>query len=46
MTGNLQMKKGYYYIALNTYIVENGERKRKPTWIPTNLPVKGNKRKA
>lgn len=42
MTGCLQIKKGYYYIVLNTY--ENGKRKR--PWISTGLPAKGNKRKA
>ena len=42
MTGSLQIKKGYYYIVLNTY--ENGKRKSK--WISTKLCVKGNKRKA
>lgn len=42
MTGSLQVKKGKYYIVLNSY--ENG--KRKPKWIATGLPEKGNKRKA
>lgn len=42
MTGSLQEKSGNYYMVLNTY--KNG--KRKPVWIATGLPVKGNKRKA
>ena len=42
MTGSLQIKANKYYIVLNTY--ENG--KRKPKWISTGLPAKGNKRKA
>ncbi len=42
MTGNLQMKNGKYYIVLNDY--ENGKRKQR--WLKTDLPVKGNKRRA
>lgn len=42
MTGSLQIKSGKYYIVLNTY--ENSKRRQK--WIPTNLPEKGNKRRA
>lgn len=42
MTGSLQEKRGIYQIVINVY--ENG--KRKPRWISTGLPVKGNKRKA
>lgn len=42
MTGSLQVKNGKFYIVLNYY--ENG--KRKPKWICTGLPEKGNKRKA
>ena len=42
MTGSLQVKNGKFYIVLNIY--ENG--KRKPKWISTGLPEKGNKRKA
>lgn len=42
MTGSLQKKNGMFYMVLNTY--ENG--KRKPRWISTHLPVKGNKHKA
>lgn len=49
MTGSLQPKtladgKAYFYIVLNFYDRQTG--KRKPKWIPTGLPVKGNKRKA
>ena len=42
MTGSLQIKNNKYYIVLNDYV--NGKRKQK--WIKTELPVKGNKRKA
>ena len=42
MTGSLQVKKGYFYIVLNTY--ENGKRKAK--WIATGLTTKGNKKQA
>lgn len=47
MTGTLcvkKLKKGdYYYLRLNVRN-EKGERKQK--WIPTGLPVRGNKKKA
>ncbi|HQA59153.1 MAG TPA: tyrosine-type recombinase/integrase [Acetivibrio sp.] len=43
MTGSLQIKNNKYFIVLNTYD-QNG--KRKPKWISTGLPVKGNKKKA
>lgn len=42
MTGSLTVKNGKYYAVLNIY--ENGKRKKK--WICTDLPEKGNKRKA
>lgn len=42
MTGSLTVKNGKYYAVLNLY--ENGKRKKK--WISTDLPEKGNKRKA
>ncbi len=42
MTGSLQIKNNTYYMVLNE--VKNGQRKQK--WISTQLPVKGNKRKA
>ena len=45
MTGTLQTKKlkdgEYYYVVL--YLYENG--KRRPKWIPTGLPIKGNKKR-
>lgn len=43
VAGHLQEKKGNYYIVLNL-TDESGSRK--PKWIATGLPVKGNKRKA
>ena len=42
MTGSLTVKGGKYYAVLNIY--ENG--KRKPKWINSGFPEKGNKRKA
>ena len=42
MTGSLTIKNGKYYAVLNVY--ENGKRKKK--WICSDLPEKGNKRKA
>ncbi len=42
MTGSLAVKNGKYYAVLNVY--ENGTRKKK--WICSELPEKGNKRKA
>ncbi len=43
MSGSLQVKNGKYYIVLN---IHNHGDKRCQKWIGTNLPVKGNKRKA
>lgn len=43
MTGSLQIKADKYYAVLN-FRDSNGKRVQK--WIPLNLPVKGNKRKA
>lgn len=43
VSGHLQEKNGYYYAVLS-YTDERG--KRRQPWIPTDLPVKGNKRKA
>ena len=43
MTGSLQIKSGVYYAVLN---LKDGQGKRHPKWICTNLKVKGNKRKA
>lgn len=42
MTGSLQVKKDKFYAVLNLY--EDG--KRKPKWIATGLPVRGNKKRA
>lgn len=42
MTGSLTVKNGKYYAILNIY--ENGKRKKK--WISSDLPEKGNKRRA
>lgn len=42
MTGSLTIKNGKYYAVLNVY--ENGKRKKK--WICSDLPEKGNKRRA
>ena len=42
MTGSLQIKNNKYDIVLNDYV--NGKRKQK--WVKTELPIKGNKRKA
>ena len=36
LTGSVQVKKNMYYVVLNTYV----EGKRKPTWIPTDIPAK------
>ena len=43
VAGHLQEKNGMFYVVLN-YQDENG--KRKTPWISTNLPVKGNKKRA
>lgn len=43
IAGHLQEKKGLFYIVLNC---KDEDGKRKPKWIPTGLPVKGNKKKA
>ena len=42
MTGSLAVKRGKYYAVINIY--ENGKRKQK--WVGSDLPEKGNKRKA
>lgn len=44
VSGHLQEKKGMWYIVLN--YVDEVTRKRKQKWIPTELPVKGNKKRA
>lgn len=43
IAGHLQEKNGMFYVVLN-YRDENG--KRKTPWISTNLPVRGNKKRA
>lgn len=43
MTGSLQTRYDTFYMVINTYD-NNGKRKQK--WIPTELPVKGNKKNA
>lgn len=42
MTGSLTIKNGKYYAVLNVYV--DGKRKKK--WICSDLPEKGNKRRA
>lgn len=42
MTGHLQIKNDKYYAVINLY--KNGRRMQK--WIPTGLPIKGNKTRA
>ena len=43
VAGHLQEKNGYFYAVLS---YKDGNNKRKSKWIPTGLPVKGNKKKA
>lgn len=43
MTGSLQIKRDKFFIVLNTY---DKDGKRKQKWISTDLPVKGNKKRA
>lgn len=43
VAGHLQEKKGFFYMVLSYPDVSG---KRKTRWIPTGLPVKGNKKKA
>lgn len=43
IAGHLQIKNDYYYMVLS-YTDSDG--KRKQPWIPTGLPVKGNKKRA
>lgn len=42
ITGSVQQKGGKFYLVVNAYI----DGKRKPEWIPTGLPVRGNKKLA
>ena len=43
MTGSLQIKNGKYYAVIN-YKDDCNNRRQK--WVSTDLPVKGNKKKA
>ena len=43
VAGHLNEKNGFYYMILN---LTDSNGKRKPKWIATGLPVKGNKKKA
>lgn len=43
MTGSLQIKKDTYYMVINCYGTDG---KRRPKWISTGLPAKGNKKRA
>ena len=43
IAGHLQEKKGLYYMVLS-YKDKSGKRISK--WLPTGLPVKGNKKRA
>jgi len=43
ITGSIQIKNGKYWAVINLY---NENNIRKPKWIDTGLPEKGNKRKA
>lgn len=43
ITGSVQVKNGKWWVVVNLYDDNN---KRKPKWIDTNLPERGNKRNA
>jgi len=43
VAGHLHEKNGYYYIILN---LTDADGKRRPKWISTKLPIKGNKKRA
>lgn len=43
VSGHLSSKKDYWYIVLE---LKDADGKRKPKWIATHLPCKGNKRRA
>jgi len=43
MTGSLQIKNDKYYMVLNTH---DAQGKRKLKWMATDLPAKGNKKRA
>ncbi len=44
VAGHLQEKRGFYYIVLN--YIDPETKKRKQPWLPTGLPVKGNRKQA
>ena len=43
VTGSLQVKNNIFYVVLNLY---DEKGRRKPKWVSTGLPVRGNKRRA
>ena len=43
IAGHLEEKKGFLYMVLNLH---DEQGKRKPKWVATHLPVKGNKKRA
>ncbi len=43
ITGSIQLKRGKWHCVLNLY---GGGGERKPKWISTDLPERGNKKKA
>ncbi len=43
ITGCIQIKRGKWWVVINLYDSDNN---RKPKWIKTDLPEKGNKRRA
>ena len=43
LTGSVQLRRGTWHIVLNLY---NEDGVRKPKWINTGLPERGNKRNA
>ncbi len=43
VAGHVQAKNGVWYLVLNLY---DEDGKRRPKWVPTDLPEKGNKKRA
>jgi len=43
ITGSVQPKNNTFYVVLN---LKSEDGRRKPKWIPTGLPIRGNKTKA
>lgn len=43
VAGHLQERNGLWYMVLNLY---DEDGKRRPKWIPTDLPVRGNRKRA